>query len=145
MNLILISFWCLTPEAVLGDEHFACNEWCLKEINYPRSFLPIVVRSLSVPASPRIRQSTFPEDPPSSCPSLHLLTVMLRTFGPTTWSEKPFFFREMFVDEPLYSPGQSYTEPTHRFCETGCLPCTRPYPWDYIPQSLRVFDSLPFL
>ena len=38
---------------------------------------------------------------------------------------KTLFFLRNVVDELLYTSGQFYAGPTRRFCEMGCLSCTR--------------------
>ena len=94
---------------------------CLKEINYPRSFSPSlssVVRFLSVFAGPTsVRVSPQRTLPFSSClllrPLSRLRTKQKRTV--TSWMTTYNTFNpQNIVDELLYTPGQFYTESTHR-------------------------------
>ena len=121
---------------------------CLKEINYPRSFSTSsssVVWLLSVlacPTSVRVQsQRTLPH---SSClllrPYSRLFSEHRRTVTPRVTTHgmcNPF---RKVVDEFSYTPGQFYTEPTHRFCGI----CHHAHvPTAYILRSLRVSNSLP--
>ena len=126
-TLLLPSPSSLTP---IPLSPFDAADRCLKEINYPRSFSPLlssVTQSLSVPCPTSVRGPS-PGDPSCLCLK-HGCTVMPRAMTYDTLS----LFSRNTVDEFLYTRSILYRTDASFLRNRPSTRC--------IPPSYRIFNS----